>query len=230
MKKIILILSLFVCLYNCNKKEKKEIITNKKQKTESKKHLQSELKLVDTITAKKTDTVEIVIGKINDCELVYNRFGNPWDSENQIKIKIYYKKNNVKKLLLNPQLIYGDFIVKDVSIFKYKNDNFLYIGTQHSYGHFQGYLYYLNTLQMKTYEIESKYQTNRNTEKITDTLEYHESINLEKDDKNKLTSESFYRSKKHNISATVSSEFKIIKLAKNKFILKVKNEKIEIEQ
>lgn len=216
-----------VCLYNCSKKEGKEIITNIKHKTESKKHFQSELKLVDSITAKKIDTIDIVIGKINDCKLVYNRFGNTWDSENQIEIKIYYIKHNVKKLLLKPQLIYGDFIVKDVSIFKYKNDNFLYIGTQHSYSHFQGYLYYLDTLQMKVYEIEIAYLTNQNTKKITDTLEFNYSINLEKDDKNKLTSESFYRSKKHTISATVSSEFKIIKLAKNKFILKMKNEKIE---
>lgn len=202
-------------ILSCNKKDDKKAIIVEKAK----------LQTQDTTLSKKQsfssqnekDTLDIPIGKINKYELVYDCIGCR-ETVSQ-GIVIYYKMNNKKRLLLKPKFIYSDFYVDEVSIFKFKKDNFIYIGTNHTYGHHQGYLYYLNTIKMKAYEVKIKPRFNTKITKAADTLEFHKLIELTKDYKNNLGGGATYFVKESRNRYYCHCDYKITKIRKNKYIL-----------
>jgi len=222
MNKKKLLFALTLMLLSCSKKTEKTIVI----KAKNKESVQVETKHA-IIEIQNKDTTDLHIGNINGYNLVYDSFGNP--GAGTIGVAIYYKKGNLKKFLFSPKFIYGDYDVDDVSIFKYKNNNFIYIGTIHPPGQYQGYLCYLNPFEMKTYEVKIKYHINSKFTKIRDTLDYHRSVILIKDEENNFTSRSDYSSNNGQSTWVFSSEYEIIKTGKNKFILYQRDEKLEKE-
>ncbi len=205
---------------SCNlKDDKKAVIVEKTKKETTKPTLLKIQQNENQLNAKKTDTLDIPIGKINGFELVYDCIGcRQTVSEG---ITIYYKKNNAKKVLLNLPL--GDYYVDEVSTFKNKNDYFIYVGTTHTYGHSRGYLYYLNTLKMKTYEVKVEINKNSNASKQLDTLDVHKYFELTKDEKDNFGSGATYRSKTTYYTYYCTSGYYISKIGENKFSLISKN-------
>jgi hypothetical protein len=207
---------------SCNDKTGENTTSIKRNKLEESKNKSSDtIQIKNRINIK--DTIDIPIGDINGYELVYNSFGEKWDLN--IGLDIYFKRNSTKKLILKPNFIYGDYTVDEVSLFKHNDDNFIYIGTSHTYGHYQGYLYYLNTKEMKTYEVKIKPKNNSEIKKFTDTLKVHKFIELTKDYKNNLGGGETYFGKYKRYYCTC--EYTIKKIRTNKFVLLGRNYQCE---
>lgn len=212
MKAIIVIFAVAFLSISCKRQAVEKKSVTEKSETEARDSIGPEDRYIE-YTTRKTDTIDSPIAKINGYELVYDCIG----CQNTISegIAVYYKKNGAKKLLLN--LTLGDYYVDEVSVFRFKKDNFLYVGTTHTYGHSRGYLYYLNTSKMRVYEV--KYQKNKKTSKLGDTLEIHKHFELTKDEHNNLGSGATFRTAKSGKKYYSSSGYSILKISGNKFLL-----------
>src|SRR4051812_35107457 len=79
----------------------------------------------------RSDTLNIFIGKIHGYSLMYNCHDCRLDISGGITV--FYKKGKVKRDILDQ--VISDFYVDEVSLIKIKGEDFIYIGSTHTYGH-----------------------------------------------------------------------------------------------
>ncbi|NMH26820.1 hypothetical protein [Flavobacterium silvaticum] len=207
-----------ICLLifiGCTKQQKQLV---PKAKTESVEKLQ--LPSTNDLLRKKPDTLNVPIAKVNGFDLVYDCMGCRQTISDSIAV--YAKKDSIKKLLFKLPIL--DFYVDDVSHFKYKGYDFIYVGSTHTYGHSQGYLYYLNTRNMETYAVEIRPTKRSPTSKSEDTLEIHKYFDLTKDEHNNLGGGASYWEKKTRHRYYSEWSYSLVKAGKNKFVLVSKND------
>lgn len=161
---------------------------------------------------KKNDTLNQPIGKLGKYELVYDCH----DCHQMYSggISVYYKKGTAKHLLFSQEI--ADFYVSEVSLVKIKNDYFIYVNSTHTYGHSQGYLFYLNHKTMKTYVVKIK----PGKSKTLPDGEIHKYFALTKDENNHFGFGATYRTDTEDDYE--SREYELVKLGGNQFILKTK--------
>lgn len=129
--------------------------------------------------AQQNDTLNIPAGKINQYKLTYDCHG--CHSAISESITVHYWQNGKKTSLLD-QVIF-DFYVDEVSPFKWKGFDFVYVGSTHTYGHSQGYLFYINTATMKAYPVK----INNSNYKIADSIHTRKYFELTRKPNNKFT-------------------------------------------
>lgn len=164
------------------------------------------------LNEKITDTLNLPVGKLGKYELVYDCH----DCHQMYSggISVYYKKGIAKHLLFSQTI--ADFYVSEVSLVKIKSDYFIYVNSTHTYGHSQGYLFYLNHKTMKTYAVKIKPVKNKTLPKA----EVHKYFALTKDENNHFGFGATYRTDAED--EYESGEFELVKLGENQFILKAK--------
>ena len=126
----------------------------------------------------KTDSVDIPFGHFGEYPVVYNCVDCRQSQSGTINF--YYIRKNEKRLLFAQKI--GDFYVTEVSHVKIKNENFIYIGSSHTFGHSQGYLIFLNDKTMRAYEIEVR----KSGLNLPNHVTIHKYFDLTKDAKNYL--------------------------------------------
>jgi hypothetical protein len=124
----------------------------------------------------KSDTLNIPIGTTHGYSLMYNCH----DCRQSVSggISVFCKKGKIKRHVFFQEI--SDFYVDEVSLLKINGEDFIYIGSTHTYGHSQGYLYYLNPVTMKAYPVKSK----KDSFKRPDSIHVHKYFDLTKDSKN----------------------------------------------
>lgn len=197
-------------------KQQKQLVP--KAKPGSAKQLQSQPS--NDLLIKNPDTLDIPIAKVNGFDLVYDCMGCRQTISDSIAV--YARKDSIRKLLFKLRIF--DFYVDEVSEFKYKGYSFIYVGSTHTYGHSQGYLYYLNTRNMQTYAVGIRTTKRLPISRSADTLEIHRYFDLTKDEHNNFGRGATYWSKETRHRYYSECGYSLVKTGKNKFVLVSKND------
>lgn len=170
MKKIVLIITV-LSLLSCSEKTSKQIPVRAKQKENINTRSDTTKLVTKTLIEEPTNFYGIPFGQINDTEFIYDCLD--CKSSTSGEIIVHSKKNKSQKKLFN--LDVEDFYLHEIKLLNIKNNYFIYVQTDHTYGHSQGYLYYLNVERMITFPVKiiPKY------EKVAaDTMHVHKYMNL----------------------------------------------------
>jgi hypothetical protein len=173
MKNIIFII-VAILILSCNEnRPKKTPIVKPKEHEISKSDVAKSIPI--PIVEEPTNRFEQVFGQFKDFQFYYDCIDCTTSYSGTLLV--YIKNQNFKKELFNIDI--EGFYLNEIKLLNIKNNYFIYVLTDHTYGHRQGYLYYLNTQKMITVPV--KIIPNYKKDK-TDTLHIHKYMNLITDD------------------------------------------------
>ena len=172
------------------------------------------------VDRKLTDTISIPIGKINGNKIVYDC--HDCHGNYSGGLTVYSIKNNKRSRLLDLNIF--DFYIDGVSLIKIKENDFIYISSNHTSGDSQGYLFFLNSITMKAYEVKIKSPNF----KLPDSLQIRKYFDVTKDDKNNFRFGALLWTKS-GLQADYSGYYKLKKIKLNQYVLEGRSEGVGIE-
>lgn len=98
----------------------------------------------------QSDTSNRPVGTINQYKLVYDCH-NCYPSSSDA-ITVYAVINNKRQRLFRQSL--DGFYVSEVLVLRLQSSYFIYVNSGHTYGHEQGYLYYVNEQTMRAFPVK----------------------------------------------------------------------------
>ena len=165
------------------------------------------------VEEKMTTKRDEPIGTIDGCEITYdciNCMQAYTDS-----IIAYSKKGDSKTKLF--ELKIEDYYISDAEILTMRSDTFIYIGSTHTHGHSQGYLYLLDALHQKAIRVKQE----AGTFKIPDSLFIRNYGGLAKDENNRFSDWASLRNKAGGNEERIFTEaYTLVKLKNGSYILK----------
>ncbi len=214
MKKITLVLIMLLIL-SCNDKKPKQLPVAANSKSSKIDKSDAVTSIPYEIVEEPTNRFEQAFGQFRDFQLYYDCIDCATTYSGTVTV--YIKNQNFKKELFTIDV--GGFYLNEVKLLNIKNNYFIYVRTDHTYGNSQGYLYYFNTQKMITFPVNIISNIKKDK---TDTLHVHKYMNLITEDyktfKNGYT---YYERQDNDYGDALYLEYKMIlkKKGENTFVL-----------
>lgn len=173
---------------------------------------------VTEMTYEKTGLKGRPFGTIKGLELAYDCYGCNTASTDYI---IAYAKKAASKDTLF-RLDFGGYYITDITLINIEGQPFIYVDSEHTHGHSEGYLYALDTDKIMAHRVRAQ----KSNFKIPDSLYLRNFFGLVRNENNTFGFGGTLRSEKTGENYVYSGDYKWISKAKTGYILEPYNETI----
>jgi hypothetical protein len=159
----------------------------------------------------RSDTANLPVGSIHQYRLLYDCH-NCYPSSSDA-ITVSYLVDRKKNRLFRQSL--DGFYVSEVTVLRIQSDYFVYINSGHTYGHEQGFLFYVNEKTMRAYPVKvamAKYKLRKG--------EYvHKYFDLQRKPGNRFVFSATIRSDKAEDESYEEGSYQLVRRGPNRFEL-----------